>query len=147
MARLLSITLTAITCTLTFAQAEIRVDSLKKGEAEEFTDLCFYTIPPTKGQDSPQALAVDKETGGWLIRVNGKLHRMKIISEKSSLKPKQKAVVGDTFEQVCSDGELSLTLNYRISVIGIESTKYVGEMTVKLGKKSATFKIIGYDGC
>jgi hypothetical protein len=92
-------------------------------------------------------MAVDKETGGWLIRVNGKLHHLRILHDTSTTTPKQKAKIGDSFEQVCSDGELMATLKYRIKAIGTEATIYEGQLILSLGKSTASFKIIGNDGC
>jgi hypothetical protein len=136
-----------LSVTTSYAQVRISIDSLRPGEAEEFTELCFYTIPPTQGSASPQAMAVDKESGGWLIRVNGKLHHLKILNETSSTTAKQKAKIGDSFEQVCSDGELKATLKYRIKAIGTEATIYEGHLVLSLGKSTATFKVVGNDGC
>ena len=142
-----AIVLVLVSIATASAQVSITVDPLKPGEVEEFTGLCFYTIPPTQGSASPQAMAEDKETGGWLIRVNGKLHRLKILRETSSTTPAQKDKIGDSFEQVCSDGELRATLKYRIKAIGTEAIIYEGQLILSLGKSTATFKVIGNEGC
>jgi len=135
-----------LACSIGGCQEVIRIDPLEKGEALEGGGMCFYTIKPT-GSDSPQAMTVDDNTNEWLIRINGKLHRLKPLSERKSERRKGKSSVGDSYRITCADSKVTVFLRCKVTAVGYENTHFEGKLTVRLGSSSKTFDITGDNGC
>ena len=129
-----------------FSQDRLRIDPLGRNEAVDGCGTCFYA-PTAAVTNVPQLLARDDESGEYLIRLNGVLHRMKVVKERVTKKARRKSGLGEQREIICKDSEILLTLKTSIQAVGYENTHYVGEMVIKKGQSSAKFKVEGDSGC
>jgi hypothetical protein len=127
-------------------QDRIRIDPLGRNEAVDGCGTCFYA--PTKAVSNvPQLLARDDENGEYRIRINGVLHRLKVVKERVTKKASRKSGLGEHRELFCKDSELSLTLKTKIQAVGYENTHYVGEIEIQKGQSSTKIKVEGDSGC
>lgn len=92
-------------------------------------------------------ISLDNGTEEYLIRVNGRLHRLKFVSEKVSPRGKEKDSLGASIEETYTDGQVTVVLKYKLASLGPENYNFVGSMKVSLGSASRTVAIKGDRGC
>jgi len=107
----------------------------------------YFCLSPLKDENDPEVFAVDDLTGDGLMRFDGKLHRLKRISDKQVHKRKIKWSIGDKYTQVWSDGILQVLIEYRITGFDEESQGFKGKVTVVRGQNRRTFPLWGASGC
>lgn len=115
---------------------------------ERVSGCCtYFCLVPLKDANDPEVFARDDESGEGLMRFDGRLHRLKLISEKQVNKRKSEGSIGDRTYQVWSDGTIRVLVEFRITGFDEESHGFKGKLTVIQGNRRRSFPLWGASGC
>ncbi len=81
------------------------------------------------------------------MRFDGRLHRLKLVTEKQVNKRKSKWSIGDKTHQLWSDSTIMVLVEFRITGFDEESHGFKGKVTVIQGNRRRSFPIWGASGC
>jgi len=81
------------------------------------------------------------------MRFGGRLHRLKLVSEKHVNKLRSKGSIGDKTHQVWADETIKVLVDYRITGFDEESHGFKGKVTVVQGNRKQSFQFWGASGC
>ncbi len=129
-----------------YGQANLAPQTLKPNE--QASGCCtYFCLVPLKNANDPEVFARDDATGEGLMRFDGRLHRLKLVSEKQASKRKSRLSIGDAIHQTWSDGQVRVEVRYRITGFDGESHGFKGKFTVIRGTQKRTFPLWGASGC
>ncbi len=115
---------------------------------ERVSGCCtYFCLAPLKNENDPEVFARDDETGEGLMRFDGRLHRLKLVTEKQVNKRKSKWSIGDKTHQLWSDSTIMVLVEFRITGFDEESHGFKGKVTVIQGNRRRSFPIWGASGC
>jgi hypothetical protein len=129
-----------------FGQSNLVPQPLKPNE--QVSGCCtYFCLVPLKDANDPEVFARDDASGEGLMRFEGKLHRLKLMSERQVPKQESKSSIGDVTYQTWSDGVIQVVVEYRITGFDEESYGFKGKVTVIRGTQKRTFPLWGASGC
>ena len=110
---------------------------------------CSFSLRPQRSRDVPQVFALDLPSGQALVRVNGSLVRLTKIESEARNKRQGHHTVGDDYREVWASEGVRVVLDYKTTFAcrdgdtSCEVTSFEGRMVVRVGDRSAAFKVWG----
>lgn len=130
----------------TSTQPHLSVQPLADSEIFSGAGAAFTLVNPD-GSETEAFFGYDDPSVEVNLRVNHTLYKVKQISSKEVSKGRGKGSLGARTIEIWGNGQITLELDYTVSVEGEGGVGYKGKATVKLGGKQSSFKIRGGAGC
>ncbi|WP_285725796.1 hypothetical protein [Geothrix rubra] len=123
--------------------SEIAPEILKENELNTSGGFFYYLTKSTALRNECFFGTLD-DSSDMGIRLNGSLHRLKLVSNSSKKKLKiGDDSPGDQWVETYSDHELKVRIEMTLDQIGKETMSFHGTMTITRGQTSKVLQVVG----
>ncbi|MFM8457702.1 MAG: TIR domain-containing protein [Chthoniobacterales bacterium] len=126
--------------------AQLRVGSLQPGDVVA-DGAWFFWFRPEHGSDRSEKVAeLDLATGELVLRINGKLERLRRRSETWNPSRDRGPTVGDQGEEVWFNARVEVRLSFQITEAEHEFSRFAGQMRVSAEGQTVVLMVEGETG-